>query len=166
MALYNSEIVQYCVSLLVTCLREQAFKKANEDLAAGHLIVLLQYDWPRHSGLLVEIVDKIRHQGHFTYQLFGSYIIQVNILEEFLYLGTDQGNYQYEAVNMDIFPTSSTQMATQRRMTTRCVDKGAKEDFRSSMKRQLERHSENIHNTVVRFMVQERETILQALQTY
>lgn len=115
MALYKSEIVQYCVSVLVACLKERAFKKANEDLAAGHLIVLLQYDWPRHSGLLVEIVDKIRRQGHFTYPLFASYIIQVNILEEFLYLGTDQGNYQYEGVdvvNMDIFPTSSTQMAT------------------------------------------------------
>jgi len=162
MALHKSEIVQYCVSLLVACLRERAFKKVNEDLCAGHLVVLIQYDWPRHSGLLQEILDQARRQGQFTYQLFASYVIQANILEEFLYLGIDQ----YGPVNVDIFPSSSTQIATQRRMTTRCVDKGAKEDFRSSMKRQLERHSENIHNTVVRFMVQEREMILQALQTY
>ena len=108
MALHKSEIVQYCVSVLVACLRERAFKKVNEDLCAGHLVVLIQYDWPRHSGLLQEILDQARRQGQFTYQLFASYVIQANILEEFLYLGIDQ----YGPVNVDIFPSSSTQIAT------------------------------------------------------
>ena len=112
MALNNAEIVQYCVSILIACLKERAFKKANEDLPAGHLIVLLQYDWPRHAALLEDILVNIRRQGQFAYQFFVPYIIQVDVLGEFMYLATDQGNYQYGSINLDIFPSSTTQLAT------------------------------------------------------
>lgn len=108
MALSRSEIVQYSASILVACLRERAFVNGNSDFIVGHLIVLLQYDWPSNASLLEEILEKIRRQGQFTYQLFVSYVIQVDILEEFAYLATDQGG----AINMDIFPPSAAQLAT------------------------------------------------------
>lgn len=108
MAMNRSEIVQYSVSLLVACFRDRALRNGNSDLAIGHLVVLIQYDWPRNAIVLEEILEKIRRQGQFTYQLFVSYIIQVDILEEFAYLATDQGG----AINMDIFPPSAAQLAT------------------------------------------------------
>ncbi|XP_046648740.1 integrator complex subunit 10-like [Daphnia pulicaria] len=160
MALNRTEIVQYSVSVLLACLQDRAFKNGNSDLAVGHLIVLLQYDWPNNSNLLEESLEKIRRQGQFTYQLFSSYVIQVDILEEIAYLVTDQGG----AINVDIFPPSAAQLATQRRMTTRRGDLGAREDFRSAMKRQMGRSPENIQNLMIRFMIRERENILQAMK--
>lgn len=104
MAMGRSEMIQYCVSILVACFRDTAFRSGSaSDLAAGHLVVLLQYDWPQNAGLMEEILEKIRRQGHFTYPLFVSYIIHVDILEEFAYLATDQGG----AINLDIFPSTS-----------------------------------------------------------
>ena len=49
-------------------------------------------------------------------------------------------------------------------MTTRRGDLGAREDFRSAMKRQMSRSPENIHNLSIRFIVRERESILQAMK--
>ena len=104
MAMGRAEIIQYCVSILIGCFRERASRSSgNSDLAIGHLIVLLQLDWPHNSALLEEVVEKIRRQGHFTYPLFVTYVIHVDILEEFAYLATDQGG----ALNMDIFPLSA-----------------------------------------------------------
>ena len=108
MAMNRTEIVQYCVNVLVACFRDRALRNGNADLAVGHLTVLLQYDWPNNASLLEEVVEKIRRQGQFAYQLFASYVIQVDILEEFAYLATDQGG----AINMDIFPPSAAQLAT------------------------------------------------------
>lgn len=108
MALNRSEIVQYCVSVLVACFRDRALRNGNSDLAVGHLTVLLQYDWPNNASFLEEILEKIRRQGQFAYQLFVSYVIQVDILEEFAFLATDQGG----VINMDIFPPSAAQLAT------------------------------------------------------
>lgn len=108
MAVNHTEIVQYSVSILVASLRDRAYRNGNCDLAIGHLIVLLQYDWPNNSSLLEESLEKIRRQGQFAYKLFSSYVIQVDILEEIAYLVTDQGG----AINMDIFPPSAAQLAT------------------------------------------------------
>jgi hypothetical protein len=49
-------------------------------------------------------------------------------------------------------------------MTTRRGDLGAREDFRSAMKRQMGRSPENIQNLMIRFMIRERENILQAMK--
>lgn len=49
-------------------------------------------------------------------------------------------------------------------MTTRRGDLGAREDFRSAMKRQMSRSPENIQNLIVRFIIHEKESILQALK--
>ena len=101
------EVVQYSVSVLVACLRELTIRTGS-DLAAGHLVVLLQYDWPNNSILLEEVIDKIKRQGQFSYPLFVTYVIQVDILEEFAFMATDHGG----AINMDIFPSSAAQLAT------------------------------------------------------
>ncbi len=152
------ELVQHCVNVLLTCLKDLALRNGNEDLALGHLVVLLQYDWPNHAGLFEEVLTKIRRQGHFSYQPFASYVVHVDVLEEFMFLAAEQSSETL----LDIFPPSAAQLATQRRMTTRWGDKGAREDFRSAMKRQMGRSHENVTDLVVRFVVQERDLIMQA----
>ena len=85
-------------------------RNGNEDLAIGHAIVLLQYDWPNQAGLFEELLAKIRRQGQFSYQPFAPYVIQVDILEEFMYLATEQGGSG--EIMLDIFPPSAAQLAT------------------------------------------------------
>lgn len=81
------------------------------DLCTGHAIVLLQYDWPNQAGLFEDVVAKIKRQGHFSYQLFAPYVVQVDLLEEFMFLGGEQNGSASEMV-LDIFPPSAAQLAT------------------------------------------------------
>ena len=106
MALSRPEIMQYCVSVLVASFR---CRNVVSDIALGHLIVLLQYDWPNNAHILEDVIDKIRHSLRFTYPLFVSYVVQIDILEEFAFLATDSGG----AINMDLgWNSSATQLAT------------------------------------------------------
>ena len=52
----------------------------------------------------------------------------------------------------------------QRRMTTRRGDQGAREDFRTAMKRQMSRSPENVRELIMRFIVNERESLLRAVK--
>ena len=44
------------------------------DLTVGHLLVLLQYDWPKNEKLFCDIIRKIQQQGRFQYKSFMQYI--------------------------------------------------------------------------------------------
>lgn len=76
--------------------------ETDPDLVIGHMIVLLQFDWPLEEELFNNLVDKIRQKGAFSYTLFQNYVITVDILEEFMYLSTEQGG----AVPLDIMPAA------------------------------------------------------------
>lgn len=41
----------------------------------GHLLVLLQYDWPNEESLFTEIIERIKQHGSFSYPIFFNYII-------------------------------------------------------------------------------------------
>lgn len=65
-------------------LQEKSLKTyAPNDTCLGHLLVLSQYNWPRYESILAEVVDKIKRQGSFTYNLFFNYV--VSILWKFMY---------------------------------------------------------------------------------
>lgn len=153
------EVLPYCILLMITCFREKAFKTMlHDDTSLGHMIVLLQYDWPKHESLLVEVIDKIRRQGSFTYGLFFNYVINIDILEEFAYIKTQEGG----KVNLDILPTS-TKMITQSRTVTRGVNKGVKEDFKTTMEKQVARCGENMEHLIRLFLKEERNVLQQSL---
>lgn len=76
------------------------------DLAMGHILVLIQLDWPQEEALLNEIVERIKQRGSWTYHLFMKYIVTVDILEEFMYLSTEQGG----SLPLDILAPSSNQL--------------------------------------------------------
>lgn len=89
------------------------------ETALGILLVLIQLDWPQQSELFTPIADRIRQRGSFHYPLFQvrqlkvvnylvikkikfqTYVININILEEIMYLRSDHGG----GVTFDIFAT-------------------------------------------------------------
>ena len=48
-----------------------------DDMCCGHMLVLLQYDWPRFEQKFYEACDRIRRKGAFKYSLFFNYIISI-----------------------------------------------------------------------------------------
>ncbi|KAJ9585375.1 hypothetical protein L9F63_002835 [Diploptera punctata] len=158
--LSRSQVLQYCVKLLVAALKQQSLMSLRPDcdLAIGHIITLLQFDWPLEEELMTHLMEKICERGNFTYTLFLNYIVNVDVLEEFMYLSTEQGG----GIALDILP--SAQITSQRRISTRGADKGVKEDFKLAMKRQVARSIEPLDNLIIKFITTERELLLQALQ--
>lgn len=153
------EILHHCVKLLITCFKENAFHSTiKNDLAIGHLLVLVQHDWPREEQLFLQILDVVKKHGSFCYGLFFSYIIIPDILEEFMHLTTDNGGN----VDLDLLPSSTLQVGKQRAVT-RGVNKGAKEDLKSAMERQMSRSDENLNQLLVQFFKQERDIIKETL---
>lgn len=156
-AFKQREILQYCVKLLITIFKEKALQAPVKDsMMLGHLIVLLQYDWPQEESLFLQCVDVIKKQGNFCYGLFFNYVINSDILEEFMYLTTTAGG----AVSLDLLPTSTVQIGKQRAVT-RGVNKGAKEDLKGSMEKQMSRCEEDLDSLLISFIKQEKDLLIQ-----
>ncbi|RZF44932.1 hypothetical protein LSTR_LSTR013122 [Laodelphax striatellus] len=156
-------ILQYIAKLLIVSLRKVRSRLQNIDfdLAQGHILVLLQLDWPQDELLFKEIVEVIKMNRRFSYNLFMKYVICTTFLEEFMYLSSERGG----SVALDILIPTSNQLLNQRRMSTRGVDKGAKEDFKMAMRRQTARINENIENLLIQFIVNEKEAIRHCLNS-
>lgn len=46
-------------------------------MALGHVIVLLQQEWPRGENLFLKAISKICQQGNFQYENFFSYVTSI-----------------------------------------------------------------------------------------
>ncbi|KAF4522951.1 hypothetical protein B566_EDAN009541 [Ephemera danica] len=160
LALTRLEVLQYCSKLLITCLQRVLASHAGET-ALGHCLVLLQLDWPQEQELATLLLEQVRSSGRLSYAPFSRYVVNIDLLEELMFLTSEQGG----RVTLDILPASSSQLPSQRRMATRGVDKGAKEDFRQAMRRQVARGSENIESLVQQFLTNERTSLLQVIAT-
>ncbi|XP_078325971.1 integrator complex subunit 10-like isoform X2 [Crassostrea virginica] len=154
----ESEILPYCIQLLLAALKSKAFSANGDDTSLGHMVVLLQYDWPKSEALFFEVLKKIKQQNSLVYNMFFNYIINVDILEEFAFLKTVEGG----KVNLDILPTS-TKIIAQQRTVTRGVNKGVKEDFKLTMVKQVSRSEEPVEKLIRTFLTNERISILKAL---
>lgn len=154
LSLTHNSVLQLCVKLLLRCIRENLAKQTYNELGIGHILVLLQFDWPQEEDLLPTLVEQIRQRGAFSYMLFQGYIINVDILEELTYLATEQGGQ----ITLDILPHLG-----QRRIGTRGADKGAREEIRLAIRRQIARSNEALDQLMVKFISQERGHILQSL---
>ncbi|XP_060581049.1 integrator complex subunit 10-like [Ruditapes philippinarum] len=109
----EAEILPYCIQMLMTCFKDRAFGGKSSDSLLGHTLVLLQYDWPNHATLFSQIIKKIQKQGSFSFNLFFNYIINVDILEEFSFIKTQEGG----KIHLDILPISTSAIAQQRTVT-------------------------------------------------
>lgn len=74
------------------CLFNQlrAFTDSRDDLSLGHVVVLLQLDWPQGEILFLKAVDKICQQGSFQYENFFNYVTSILICNCKQYDRTDK----------------------------------------------------------------------------
>lgn len=69
----------------------RAFTDSRDDLSLGHVVVLLQYDWPQGEMLFLKAVDKICQQGSFQYENFFNYVTSILFaLISCLYFGVNR----------------------------------------------------------------------------
>ncbi|CAL1538493.1 unnamed protein product [Lymnaea stagnalis] len=151
----DGEILPFCLQFLIVALKEKMMSPHRTDSTLAHLIILLQFDWPKQEALFCEVIATIQKQASFTYNAFFSYVHQVDILEEFAFLDTPEGG----KVNLDIMPNSTKALA-QQRTVTRGVNKGVKEDFKATLEKQVGSVMEASHVLIRRFLKEERAEIL------
>ena len=65
------------ICLNLSFLQDKAFSSKSADTSLGHLMVLLQYDWPKHEALFCQVIKKIQKQSSFVYNLFFNYVISI-----------------------------------------------------------------------------------------
>ena len=156
--LTRSAVLSYCCRLLTSLLQEKAlFPGAGGDIAMGHCMVLLQVNWADNRELFYHLLNRVRGKEGFSYPLFCKYVINIEILEEVMYLASEAGG----GVVMDILPGYSGGGGA--RPGTRGANRGEREEFRSAMRRQAQRSHENIENIIVDFLSSEANLILQTL---
>ena len=155
-------VLTYCCKLLTSLLQEKAmFPGAGGDLATGHCMVLLQYNWADctdNRELFYHLLNRVRGKEGFTYPLFCKYVINIEMLEEIMFLASEQGG----GLVMDILPGSWAGGAGAR-PGTRGANRGEREEFRSAMRRQAARSHENIEEIIADFLSTEASLILQTL---
>ncbi|XP_013840465.2 integrator complex subunit 10 isoform X3 [Sus scrofa] len=153
----SKAILPYCLHLMLACFKLRAFTDSRDDMALGHVIVLLQQEWPRGEALFLKAVSKICQQGNFQYENFFNYVTNIDMLEEFAYLRTQEGG----KVHLELLPNQG--MLIKHHTVTRGITKGVKEDFRLAMERQVSRCGENLMLVLHRFCVNEKILLLQTL---
>ncbi|XP_072295723.1 integrator complex subunit 10 isoform X1 [Eucyclogobius newberryi] len=176
----SKAILPFCLQLMLSCFKLRAFAENHDDLSLGHVIVLLQYDWPQGESLFLKAVDKICQQGSLQYENFFNYVTNIDMLEEFAYLRTPEGGrIQLEllpnqgmliknpspalGVELNTLLLQGVQTMDRHHTVTRGITKGVKEDFRLAMERQVSRCGENLLNVLHRFCINEKIIIIQSL---
>ncbi|XP_029186140.2 integrator complex subunit 10-like isoform X2 [Acropora millepora] len=146
----ESEVVSFSVRLLLSSLKQRLASEGRNDTLIGHLIVLLQYDWPKEEGTFYELLEKIRDNRGLKYRVFFDYVNNIDILEEFAHLYSDA------SYNLDLIPVTSSGS----RAVTRGVNKGVKEDFRAALERQICRSDDGFEPFLKAFFQDEKESLL------
>ncbi|XP_022111928.1 integrator complex subunit 10-like isoform X2 [Acanthaster planci] len=151
-------LLPYFVQLLLLSYKKKVFHlRDTEDTALGHMLVLMQYDWPKEEVLFQELIKKLKRQGSFSYPIFFQYIINIDMLEEFAFLKTETGG----KLQLDLLPPNPSVM--RQRTVTRNITKGGKEDFRIAMEKQVVRCGENLDALMRTFLTNERDSLQRLL---
>ncbi|XP_040028458.2 integrator complex subunit 10 isoform X2 [Gasterosteus aculeatus] len=150
-------VLPFCLQLMLACFKLRAFTDLRDDLSLGHVVVLLQHDWPQGERLFLKTLEKICHQGSFQYENFFNYVTNIDMLEEFAYLRTPEGG----RIQLELLPNQG--MLIKHHTVTRGITKGVKEDFRLAMERQVSRCGENLFSVLHRFCINEKIIIIQSL---
>ncbi|XP_029296800.1 LOW QUALITY PROTEIN: integrator complex subunit 10 [Cottoperca gobio] len=176
----SKAVLPFCFQLMLACFKLRTFTDSRDDLSLGHVVVLLQHDWPQGEILFLKAVDKICQQGGFQYENFFNYVTNIDMLEEFAYLRTPEGGrIQLEllpnqgmliknpspalGVELNTLLLQGVQTMDRHHTVTRGITKGVKEDFRLAMERQVSRCGENLFSVLHRFCINEKIMIIQSL---
>uniref|UniRef100_A0A1L8DDG4 Integrator complex subunit 10 n=2 Tax=Nyssomyia neivai TaxID=330878 RepID=A0A1L8DDG4_9DIPT len=154
--LTRKAVTQYCTKALVTVLKQKILHDSS-SATLGNLLVLLQLDWPLETQLAETIFDIIHTRRSFSYPLFPTYIINVDMIEEFTYMWNPS---QGEDIRLEL---TVPQAPKPHRIGTRGSDKGVKEDFKHIIRQQIARSGEEIDILVAQFILQERMQLIQCI---
>jgi len=160
------EIIAYCIDVIILCLKERLpnveirpdkdkigplFETRNDDII-GHLIVLLQYNWPKWDTLFEQLIKMVITFGGLKYKEFFSYVINIDILEEFAYLNT------LEKVQLELQETN--QGDSSRKTITRGVNRENKEDFRTALDDRVSSIDESIEDVILTFLTDQKQSLV------
>lgn len=106
-------------------------------------------DFFTHLLKLIQAQD-----GGFKYPLFFTYVTQIDIIEEFAFLHANKTIPLELALNED---------SSAKKTITRGVNREVRDDFKSSVMRQVGRSHEPIKNIIYSFLTKEKESILEVL---
>jgi integrator complex subunit 10 len=158
--LTRNALVQYCTRIIISILKRKIFKDPTkvDDYHLGSLLVLLQLEFYENVPLVEHIFDIIRVKG-LDFPLFHSFIINIDMIEEFMSL------WRAQVVSLRLSSSASTP-TSQRRIGTRGADKNVKEDFKQIIKTQVLRSNEDIVGLIIQFIEQEHINLLQSLISF
>lgn len=151
--LTRKAVLQYCVKAIIVNLKTKLLTEPNcTNLLIGNLLVLTQLDWPTDIEIANSIFERINQKRTFTYLLFPNYIVNIDMIEEFMHL--------WSSCEVKLEFVLSSQSSS-RRIGTRGSDKGVKEDFKQIIKQQVSRSNEDIDSIIVQFLQQEHMMLVQ-----
>ncbi|XP_077997719.1 integrator complex subunit 10-like [Glandiceps talaboti] len=150
-------ILPFCIKLILMCFKKIFTSGGVNEVALGHMIVMMQYDWPKEEKLFMQVLEVIAQQGTFTYTQFFKYVTNVDILEEIAFLKTEEGG----RIDLDLLPHQVTQPRT--RTVTRGVTKGGEEGFKMALEKQMARYDDNLLTILKLFLTDDKQSIQEAL---
>ncbi|KAI1303683.1 Integrator complex subunit 10 [Halotydeus destructor] len=141
----SSKVLEYSIEVMIQCLKQTVLKTVKPtETGLGHLIVLCQYEWPKYVELFMQVTSAIEaplasvggrgqpNSHRFTYMTFMDYVFIPDILEEFMSLASN------DHLVLELSPGLGTKPAG-KSMTTRGVNKGAKEEVKVALVNQMSR---------------------------
>ncbi|XP_055635558.1 integrator complex subunit 10 [Toxorhynchites rutilus septentrionalis] len=152
-------IVHYIIQTLITLLKEKLNDPECSNSLMGNLLVLSQINWPQESTMAEIILGIIKSRRQFIYLLFTTFIINVEIIEEFMYLWQQIPDMKLELA----LPQAGNNLVTpgSRRIGTRGADRGVKEDFKQIIRQLIGRSNEDLDELLVQFLQQQHMALLQ-----
>lgn len=159
MPLTKRAILHYIVQTLITFLKAKLSDPDCSNSVMGNLLVLCQLNWPDESTIVEIIFEIIKSRRQFSYPTWTNYVVNVEIVEEFMYMWQNCPDVKLELA----LPSSSSTLAAagSRRIGTRGVDKGVKEDFKQAIRQQISRSNEDLDELLVQFLQQQHLNLLQ-----
>lgn len=157
LAFCRVDIISYCVKLLLTVFQTVVRESPRRacDMAVGHLIVLSQFDWPSELDTFRMVLELVKSRGRLVYPQFSNYVTCADIIEQMVFLNTERPGC------LQLLPRSS-QANRARTMSTRGVDKGAREEFRAAMLAQIQRDDCPL-TLMVEFVSAESSSLIQSI---
>jgi len=132
---YNkSDILSYAVDVAIKSLDEIVLNTNRpSDLGIGHMMVLSQYKWPMNILFFIKCLKLIKsnfQNSKFSYSSFMQYILNTDIVEEFRSLQCTQNK-------IELCIMKPAEMIKVKSMTTRGVNKNAKEEVKNALINQM-----------------------------
>jgi integrator complex subunit 10 len=142
-----NELLPYTIDIITSSVKEIAFSDSCTDVAIGQLMVLSQYKWPKDVDCFNKLILLVQTRGSFTYTKFFKYIINIEMLEEIMYLANQT------SVKLNLI---SLENSSRIRAVTRGVKNKVKEDLTVATDKQLSRCDESVNDVLKLFLKNEK----------